>query len=176
MTNIRQLPPQQQRVETGAVRFGDDWPGIFIRGDHVASDAACLRDIIESGGTPFERAMLIPLYEAMRGCIIGDAREVLAPLSKETETRLIAASTSQLKSTTRSSALPLEDAMNMAAAELPSGAGISVQIERDAGTVTSRDRDGNCADLDAADKTLSEQVLEHLAWCKARPAPEGRRE
>ena len=24
-----------KRVETGPVRFGDDWPGIFIRGDDV---------------------------------------------------------------------------------------------------------------------------------------------
>ena len=24
------------RVETGAVQFGDDWPGVFIRGDSAA--------------------------------------------------------------------------------------------------------------------------------------------
>jgi hypothetical protein len=27
------LTPGANRVETGAVQFSDDWPGIFIRGD-----------------------------------------------------------------------------------------------------------------------------------------------
>jgi hypothetical protein len=33
--NIQMLPapPGLPRVETGAVQFGDDWPGLFIRGD-----------------------------------------------------------------------------------------------------------------------------------------------
>jgi hypothetical protein len=26
-------PPDPGRVETGAVQFGNDWPGLFIRGD-----------------------------------------------------------------------------------------------------------------------------------------------
>jgi hypothetical protein len=30
---IRQFLGQEVRVETGAIRFGDDWPGTFIRGD-----------------------------------------------------------------------------------------------------------------------------------------------
>jgi len=30
---IRQLPVVEDRVETGTVRFGDDWAGVFIRGD-----------------------------------------------------------------------------------------------------------------------------------------------
>lgn len=33
MSGIRELPKQDKRVETGTVRFGDDWPGLFIRGD-----------------------------------------------------------------------------------------------------------------------------------------------
>ncbi len=28
-------PPRLPRVETGAVQFGDDWPGLFIRGDNA---------------------------------------------------------------------------------------------------------------------------------------------
>ena len=31
---MRQLPAAEPRVETGAVQFGDDWPGLFIRGDN----------------------------------------------------------------------------------------------------------------------------------------------
>ena len=33
MEPVRLLPEQSTRVETGPVQFGDDWPGIFIRGD-----------------------------------------------------------------------------------------------------------------------------------------------
>ncbi|HEV3438751.1 MAG TPA: hypothetical protein VG122_15405 [Gemmata sp.] len=34
---VRHLPtlPDVPRVETGAVQFGDDWPGLFIRGDNA---------------------------------------------------------------------------------------------------------------------------------------------
>ena len=28
-------PLELPRVETGAVQFGDDWPGLFIRGDNA---------------------------------------------------------------------------------------------------------------------------------------------
>jgi hypothetical protein len=27
------FPPGSPRVESGAVQFGDDWPGLFLRGD-----------------------------------------------------------------------------------------------------------------------------------------------
>lgn len=42
---IRKLPAQEARVETGAVQFGDDWPGIFIRGDDALYQAALLGDL-----------------------------------------------------------------------------------------------------------------------------------
>ncbi len=32
---IQFLPSQAKRVETGVVQFGDDWPGVFIRGDRA---------------------------------------------------------------------------------------------------------------------------------------------
>lgn len=46
------LPAQAERVETGVVQFGNDWPGYFIRGDGAialageieAFVAAVLRD------------------------------------------------------------------------------------------------------------------------------------
>ncbi len=36
--DLRQLPGVP-RVATGVVRFGDDWPGIFIRGDEAIAMA-----------------------------------------------------------------------------------------------------------------------------------------
>ena len=36
MSTIRKIPqPEGGRVETGAVQFEGDWPGIFIRGDNA---------------------------------------------------------------------------------------------------------------------------------------------
>lgn len=34
--DIRKLPPQEIRIETGPTQFGEDWPGVFIRGDDSA--------------------------------------------------------------------------------------------------------------------------------------------
>lgn len=33
---VRWLPAATPRVETGPTQFGDDWPGVFIRGDNAA--------------------------------------------------------------------------------------------------------------------------------------------
>jgi len=33
MKTIRHVPAVEDRVETGAVQFGEDWPGLFVRGD-----------------------------------------------------------------------------------------------------------------------------------------------
>ena len=46
MPDIRHLPAVTNRVETGAVQFGDDWPGLFIRGDNCIFYAMVLESII----------------------------------------------------------------------------------------------------------------------------------
>lgn len=33
--SVRKLPAVEKRVESGTVQFGEDWPGVFIRGDHA---------------------------------------------------------------------------------------------------------------------------------------------
>lgn len=35
------------RVETGAVQFGDDWPGLFIRGDNAFALAINVQALLE---------------------------------------------------------------------------------------------------------------------------------
>lgn len=40
---VRMLPEASPRVETGPVQFGQDWPGVFIRGDNAACYAMNLR-------------------------------------------------------------------------------------------------------------------------------------
>jgi hypothetical protein len=45
--HIRQLPHSGERMETGPVRFGDDWAGVFIRGDSALVYAMYIEQIIE---------------------------------------------------------------------------------------------------------------------------------
>jgi hypothetical protein len=46
MSDIRMLPGQTDRVETGAVQFGEDWPGLFIRGDNCVYYRMCLQTVL----------------------------------------------------------------------------------------------------------------------------------
>lgn len=41
--SVRKFARVKNRVESGAIQFGDDWPGLFLRGD----DAAYLSMAIE---------------------------------------------------------------------------------------------------------------------------------
>lgn len=45
---IQTLPAPEgiSRVETGALQFGDDWPGVFIRGDNACMLASSLASIV----------------------------------------------------------------------------------------------------------------------------------
>lgn len=42
MSEPRILPEADPRVETGTVQFGEDWPGLFIRGDACFAWAGAL--------------------------------------------------------------------------------------------------------------------------------------
>ena len=44
---IRELPPQVPRVESGTIKFGDDWPGTFFRGDDSFACQMSLRGAIQ---------------------------------------------------------------------------------------------------------------------------------
>lgn len=44
---VRKLPAVEDRVETGAIQFGDDWPGLFIRGDNAMVLSLAIGQIVE---------------------------------------------------------------------------------------------------------------------------------
>jgi hypothetical protein len=52
------FPQDAERVETGAVQFGDDWPGLFVRGDHACHLGGCIAELLPhletllEGGVP----------------------------------------------------------------------------------------------------------------------------
>jgi hypothetical protein len=39
------FPNDFPRVETGAVQFGTDWPGLFVRGDQACHLATCIEEL-----------------------------------------------------------------------------------------------------------------------------------
>lgn len=67
---ILKLPGQEPRVETGPVRFGDDWPGLFIRGDNAASFAMALRELARTPEHPIWRAVVDGLISDLESCIL----------------------------------------------------------------------------------------------------------
>ena len=46
MKNLRKFPEQKPRVETGPIQFGNDWPGIFVRGDDAFFYSQMIQTII----------------------------------------------------------------------------------------------------------------------------------
>lgn len=44
-----EMPKGMARPETGPMQFGDDWPGIFIRGDNAMAYAMELEAALEDG-------------------------------------------------------------------------------------------------------------------------------
>jgi hypothetical protein len=62
--------PDGERVETGPVQFGDDWPGLFIRGDDCCGFAGLLRGLINNHSIPTNEMMeaqrLIDLLESVK--------------------------------------------------------------------------------------------------------------
>jgi hypothetical protein len=49
-----------ERVPTGALQFGDDWPGVFIRGDEAIGYALMLHDLLNGRLSPEQIRSLPP--------------------------------------------------------------------------------------------------------------------
>jgi hypothetical protein len=43
---VRRFPAEEKRVESGPIMFGDDWPGLFLRGDDCFRYTFALREVI----------------------------------------------------------------------------------------------------------------------------------
>ena len=65
MSKIRKIDVElESRVETGPVQFGDDWPGIFIRGDN----AMWYRYALSNGDNFIRDAAIIQLAKLFGEC------------------------------------------------------------------------------------------------------------
>lgn len=68
--DVRYLPKQEPRVETGTIQFGDDWQGLFIRGDNCFAYAFDLQMIIEDSTldiSPLVKIRLLSLLDLLKG-------------------------------------------------------------------------------------------------------------
>lgn len=68
------LPAQEKRVETGPVQFGNDWQGLFIRGDNAIGYMLALKKMLEKHppqdiGEKLEQIELQNLCEMLESCI-----------------------------------------------------------------------------------------------------------
>ncbi|RDL44668.1 hypothetical protein DN730_09795 [Marinomonas piezotolerans] len=61
-------PENMQRVETGAVQFGDDWPGVFIRGDNAAHYSMAIDGLLRGEIDPIALGVLSGLNELLKSC------------------------------------------------------------------------------------------------------------
>jgi hypothetical protein len=89
MSEIRKLPAQAERVETGPVQFGDDWPGVFIRGDNAFYIAMCLRRVVEHGleADPLATLMLKGFADTLAASdLTGLSKTLYAPAASQEET------------------------------------------------------------------------------------------
>lgn len=75
-------PTSAPRVESGAVQFGDDWPGLFLRGDHCIALLADIRRFAKEIGS--DRLIMLPIPTGAKIALLTRLieEEVLVPHSE----------------------------------------------------------------------------------------------
>lgn len=67
----------EKRVETGKVQVGDDWPGVFIRGDNALHFGAVLKAFLGGSDNSMNRAVLAGLAQTL---LTAEARNGVPPV------------------------------------------------------------------------------------------------
>lgn len=60
----------ESRVETGPVQFGEDWPGVFLRGDYAVPMAFTLERMLKNSPDMdvFSLSMIEGLIKTLKSC------------------------------------------------------------------------------------------------------------
>lgn len=72
--SIRKMEGGAARVETGPVQFGDDWPGVFIRGDNAGCYAHALMEALSGMEDGLVKCQLTGLANILSGAIVAPSR------------------------------------------------------------------------------------------------------
>lgn len=83
---VRKLPALRCRAETGPMKFGDDWAGVFIRGDNAAYYAMSLRTVLERVnpvGWGTDVAVVKRLLRTLTSSIEGPAMTLFGPVERD---------------------------------------------------------------------------------------------
>jgi len=69
--NVKKIPYDEEgRVETGPVQFGDDWPGVFIRGDNANYYAFMLEKTLSGEIDVIEEMTIKDLIKTLQSCVV----------------------------------------------------------------------------------------------------------
>jgi hypothetical protein len=73
LIQVLPAPEHGRRMETGPLQFGDDWPGVFLRGDHALPAAFYLSMFLEAhppkeGDDPITRHYVESLLKDLISC------------------------------------------------------------------------------------------------------------
>lgn len=70
MKSVRNLQQETPRVESGPIQFGDDWPGVFIRGDDCAYYNLLLTNVLKKTDlNPMTKVQLKELKQLLSGAL-----------------------------------------------------------------------------------------------------------
>lgn len=72
----RELPALAERPETGPMKFGSDWTGVFIRGDNAMYFAHAIKIALQFGVQPANlsgdtEGTLSELFQLLKSCSEG---------------------------------------------------------------------------------------------------------
>lgn len=76
------LAHDDPRIETGVLQFGEDWPGVFIRGDNAFAYAMALDGLLNGRNDGLTRAQVGGLLTLLRS---SDTRALAAQHEGEGE-------------------------------------------------------------------------------------------
>lgn len=67
MGDVRKIEHTGERVETGPLQIGDDWPGFFIRGDNALALWLGIEALLLGRESPIERCEVEAFSRKLRG-------------------------------------------------------------------------------------------------------------
>lgn len=77
MSRLTKAPALPERAETGPLQFGDDWPGVFIRGDNALAYAMALKAALAGDNSAITLSVLEGLRKQLMSCDVRNLEDDL---------------------------------------------------------------------------------------------------